>query len=131
MDRFRVDSSSRERPDKKLYSITERGQQQLKEWIAQTCEPTPIKDDLLVKIFAGHIVPTEIILTELEHHQKAHLEKLSTYKDLKQGYFKNLQELPEASKFQYLTLLNGISYETHWLAWCKQAIELLQTSGKL
>ncbi|MEH1897294.1 MAG: hypothetical protein V7K94_18720 [Nostoc sp.] len=65
-------------------------------------------------------------------YQKAHLEKLSTYKDLEQRYFKNLQELLEAVKFQYLTLLNGISYETHWLAWCNQVIELLnQTVKKL
>ena len=117
------------RPDKRLYSVTDLGEQHLKEWIAQSCEPTPIKDDLLVKIFAGHIVPKQIILAELEHHQEAHLKKLSTYKELEQCYFQNPQELPESGKFQYLTLLNGISYETHWLAWCNQAMELLiQTS---
>ncbi|MEH2304448.1 PadR family transcriptional regulator [Nostoc sp.] len=120
------------RPDKRLYSVTDLGQQHLKEWITQPCEPTPIKDDLLVKIFAGHIVPNEIILAELEHHQKAHLEKLSTYRDLEQRYFKDLQKLPEAAKFQYLTLLNGITYETNWLAWCNQVMELLnQTVEKL
>ncbi|MEH2322691.1 MAG: PadR family transcriptional regulator [Nostoc sp.] len=113
------------RPDKRLYSVTDLGEQHLKEWIAQPCEPTPIKDDLLVKIFAGHIIPNQIILAELEHHQEAHLKKLSTYKELEQCYFQNPQELPESGKFQYLTLLNGISYETHWLAWCKQVMELL------
>jgi Virulence activator alpha C-term len=99
-------------------------------WIAQPCEPTPIKDDLLVKIFAGHIVPKQIILAELEHHQKAHLKKLSTYHNLEQLYFQNPQELPEAGKFQYLTLLNGISYETHCLAWCYQVMELLYPLNK-
>ncbi len=113
------------RPDKRLYSVTDLGEQHLKEWIAQPCEPTPIKDDLLVKIFAGHIVPNQIILAELEHHQKAHLEKLSTYKNLEQRYFQKPQELPETGKFQYLTLLNGIAYETHWLAWCEQVMKLL------
>lgn len=113
------------RPDKRLYSVTDLGEQHLKEWIAQPCEPTPIKDDLLVKIFAGHIVRNQIILAELEHHQEAHLKKLSTYKELEQCYFQNPQELPASGKFQYLTLLNGISYETHWLAWCNQVRELL------
>ncbi|WP_193195941.1 PadR family transcriptional regulator [Nostoc sp. MG11] len=113
------------RPDKKLYRVTDLGAQQLKEWIAQPCEPTPIKDDLLVKIFAGYIAPSQIILAELEHHQKAHQEKLSTYKNLEQRYFQNPQELPEPARFQYLTLLNGIAYETYWLTWCDQAIRLL------
>ncbi|MBG1241102.1 hypothetical protein [Nostoc sp. NZL] len=49
----------------------------------------------------------------------------TTYKNLEQRYFQNPQELPESGKFQYLTLLNGISYETHWLTWCNQAMELL------
>ncbi len=120
------------RPDKKLYRVTDLGEQQLTEWIAQPCEPTPTKDDLLVKIFAGHVAPNQIILAELERHQKAHSEKLSTYKDLEQDYFQNPQELPESAKFRYLTLLNGIAYETYWIAWCDQAIQLLnQTIEKL
>ncbi|MBE9106269.1 PadR family transcriptional regulator [Nostoc cf. edaphicum LEGE 07299] len=113
------------RPDKRLYSVTDLGEQHLKEWIAQPCELTPIKDDLLVKIFAGYIVPNQTILAELEHHQKAHQKKLSKYKELEQRYFQNPQELPEPGKFQYLTLLNGISYEIHWLAWYNQLMELL------
>lgn len=114
------------RPDKKLYRVTDLGEQQLKEWIAQPCEPTPIKDDLLVKIFAGHIASNQMILAELERNQKAHLKKLSTYKDLEQECFQNPQELPESAKFQYLTLLNGITYETHWLAWCDQVIQTIE-----
>ncbi|MDM9384520.1 PadR family transcriptional regulator [Chlorogloeopsis sp. ULAP01] len=114
------------RPDKKLYQVTELGKQQLKEWIAKPCEPTPIKDDLLVKIFGGYAVSREVILAELERHQQAHLERLSTYKALEQQYFQNPQELSEPAKFRFLTLLNGISYETHWLAWCQQAIKLLR-----
>ncbi|MFN6537825.1 MAG: PadR family transcriptional regulator [Nostoc sp. EkiNYC01] len=113
------------RPDKKLYSVTDLGEQQLKEWIAQPCEPTPVKDDLLVKIFAGHVAPNQTILAELERHQKAHLERLSTYENLEQRYFQNPQELSESAQFQYLTLLNGITYERHWVTWCDRVIESL------
>ncbi|MEH2066999.1 MAG: PadR family transcriptional regulator [Nostoc sp.] len=114
------------RPDKKLYSVTDLGEQQLKEWIAQPCEPAPIKDDLLVKIFAGYVAPQETILAELERHQKAHLEKLSTYENLEQRYFQNPEQLPEPQQFQYLTLLNGITYERNWLAWCDRVIQSLK-----
>jgi len=118
------------RPDKKLYSVTDLGEQQLKKWIAQPCEPTPIKDDLLVKIFAARVASKETILAEIEQHQKAHLEKLSTYENLKQHYFRNPQKLSQPEQFQYLTLLNGISYEKHWLAWCDGVIELLKGNGE-
>ncbi|MDV2994100.1 MAG: hypothetical protein N4J56_003754 [Chroococcidiopsis sp. SAG 2025] len=113
------------KPDKKLYYVTEIGKQQLKSWMAEPSEPSPIKDDLLVKIFAGYLAPQAIAI-ELKRHQKAHQEKLAVYKAIEQKYFSNPQILSETEKFQYLTLLNGISYETHWLSWLDRAIELLK-----
>jgi len=113
------------RPDKKIYSVTQEGTVQLKEWIAQTSDPAAIKDDLLVKIFSGYIVSEHVILQELEHHRQAHSEKLSTYRDLEQKYFSNPKQLTQVAKFQYLTLRKGIRYEAEWVDWCNEAIELL------
>jgi len=113
------------KPDKKLYHVTETGKQQLRSWMAEPSEPSPIKDDLLVKIFAGYVAPQAIAI-ELKRHQKAHQERLAVYKAIEQKYFSNPQTLPETEKFKYLTLLNGISYETHWLAWIDRAMQLLK-----
>ncbi len=113
------------RPDKKLFSPTELGQQHLLEWIAQPSEPTPLKEELLVKIFAGYLVPRQLIVEELEHHRQAHQEKLSVFQALEQRYFQNPQELPLEAKFRYLTLCRGIGYETSWLTWCEQALQML------
>ena len=113
------------RPDKKLYTVTELGEQQLTEWIATPCLPMPIKDDLLVKIFASYTASPEIVLAELERHREAHLKRLSVYQVLEQRYFHNPQQLSNPAKSRYLTLLNGISYEIHWIAWCDKAIQIL------
>lgn len=113
------------RPDKKVYSVTQVGKQKLQEWIAQPCEPTIVKDDLLVKIFSGHIVSEHTILQQLEHHRQAHIQKLSIYRELEQKYFQNPQQLSQSAKFQYLTLRKGIRYETQWVEWCNEAMELL------
>lgn len=114
------------RPDKKLYSVTELGKQQLIEWMTQASEPTPIKDDLLVKIFAGYLAPQKTILEELKRHRQLHAQKLKTYQDIEQQYFQNLQDLSPQAKFRYLTLRKGIGYESDWIAWCDEAIELLK-----
>jgi DNA-binding PadR family transcriptional regulator len=118
--------SQENRPDKKLYSVTELGKQQLIEWMTQKSEPAAIKDDLLVKIFAGYLVPEPTIIEELEHHRKLHEEKLRIYQDIEQRYFQNPQALPQEAKFHYLTLRKGIGYENDWIAWCDEAIELLK-----
>jgi DNA-binding PadR family transcriptional regulator len=114
------------RPDKKIYSITELGKQKLQEWIAQPSEPMVFKDDLLVKIFAGYVVSPTIILAELENHRQAHQQRLEEYKIIQLKAFNNPNHLSLAAKYQYLTLRNGIRYETEWLAWCAEAIALLQ-----
>jgi DNA-binding PadR family transcriptional regulator len=118
--------SQENRPDKKLFSVTELGKQHLVEWMAQKSEPAALKDDLLVKLFAGYIVPEPIILKELEHHRNLHQEKLKVYQDIEQQYFQNPQSLSQQAKFRYLTLRKGIGYEADWIAWCDEALQLLK-----
>ena len=118
--------SQENRPDKKLFSVTELGKQHLVEWMAQKSEPAALKDDLLVKLFAGYIVPEPIILKELEHHRNLHQEKLKVYQDIEQQYFQNPQSLSQQTKFRYLTLRKGIGYEADWIAWCDEALQLLK-----
>jgi DNA-binding PadR family transcriptional regulator len=113
------------RPDKKLYNVTPEGKAHLQQWIAAPVEISPIKDDLLVKIFAGYVVPTETIIAELENHRVQHLERLSTYRDIEKQHFNNPETLPREKKFVYLTLRQGICYESEWLAWCEEAIKIL------
>ena len=51
------------RPDKKIYTLTTKGEEYLRSWIATPSTVSPLKDDLLVKIFAGSIVsPTTTTL---------------------------------------------------------------------
>ena len=113
------------RPDKKLYHITDSGKENLREWIAQPSEPTPIREDLLVKVLAGHLVSRPIILKELERRRQIHLEQLSIYKEWHQNYCQNLAELPLPEQCRCLTLRRGIRYETEWVVWCEEAIQML------
>ncbi|MDP8964528.1 MAG: PadR family transcriptional regulator [Cyanobacteriota bacterium] len=119
------------RPDKKLFSVTNWGQKQLTDWITQPCEPTPIKDELLVKVFVGYLVPRPILLEELRRHRETHLKKLSIYQDIQGQYFSPSQQLSVKDKFVYLTLRRGIRMETDAIAWCDEAIALLSQLEEL
>jgi DNA-binding PadR family transcriptional regulator len=50
------------RPDKKLYSVTELDKEQMRQWIGQPAEVSPVKEDILVKLHAGHLVAPEVLL---------------------------------------------------------------------
>jgi DNA-binding PadR family transcriptional regulator len=114
------------RPDKRIYTVTALGKQQLCEWIAESEEMAPIKDELLVKLYAGHLVSRQTIVSKLEMHYQQHQQRLAIYQDIKRQHFKNPQTLSKTLKFQYMTLLRGIHYETGWLAWCDEIMPLLK-----
>jgi Virulence activator alpha C-term len=109
--------------------VTDAGRSELSAWIAQPVDMAPIKDDLLVKIFAGYLVPEQTILAELAQHQIQHQERLQVYTTLEQKFFSRPEQLTIADRFRYITLRNGIRYETEWLAWCEEAIAFLGAEG--
>jgi DNA-binding PadR family transcriptional regulator len=113
------------RPDKKNYVVTAKGQDFLREWIAQPSTVGYPKDELLVKLFAGDLVDFQIILGELEHHRTQHQDRLDIYHSIEQQIFHNLEQLTIAQRYQYITLRQGIRLETEWLAWCAEAIDLI------
>ncbi|WP_309732376.1 PadR family transcriptional regulator [Chamaesiphon sp. OTE_75_metabat_556] len=125
------------RPNKKIYSLTSKGEETLRSWIEMPSTVSPLKDDLLVKIFAGSIVSPETIVTELKHHRMQHLESLHTYQAIAAQDFPDRwsktclrqSQLSNVGRYQYITLRQGIRFETEWLAWCAEAIDLLESAA--
>ncbi|MGF1570229.1 MAG: PadR family transcriptional regulator [Nodosilinea sp.] len=113
------------RPDKKLYRVTQDGQARLREWIAQPSNSSPVKDDLLVKLFVGYLVPPDTLLATLQHERAQHVAALEDYRTIERQYFAGPNALSPKARFQYITLRNGIHFETSWLAWCDETLETL------
>jgi DNA-binding PadR family transcriptional regulator len=115
------------KPDKKIFFVTEPGKAVLKDWIAQPSKCAPTKDDLLVKLFVGHLVPPATVQATLHHERAQHEATLAAYRDIESKYFLNGETLTPSAQFQYITLRNGIHYETGWLAWCDETLVTLET----
>ncbi|MGD1942783.1 MAG: PadR family transcriptional regulator [Leptolyngbyaceae cyanobacterium] len=114
------------RPNKKNYFITDRGKALLTDWMAVPSSLSPLKDDLLVKLFGGYLVDPDIILKELRHHRKLHQTRLVEYQAIEERFFPDVETLSPTAVYQYLTLRNGIQFEQGWLKWCDEAVSTLQ-----
>ncbi len=113
------------RPNKKLYTVTESGRQLLQEWIGQAEEEiTPLKSELLVKLSVGHAVPTETLLTMLTVYYQQHREQLKSYQAVARQYAQAPQ-MSRESQFQYLALRAGIRQQLAWVAWCEEVLGFL------
>ena len=85
----------------------------------------PTKDEFLIKLFKGNLVPLDSILKLISEQRLLHEEALETYFSIEKKYFSDPGQFSDAQHFQYLTLRNGIYFEQGWLKWCDEAIASL------
>ncbi len=114
-----------DRPDKKVYSVTSKGEEYLIDWIVEPNEPITTKVDLLAKFHVGYLVPTDVILEEIGRLKRIHEEGLSLYYQLEKKFFSDPASMSLKRRFRYLNLRRGIKYEIAWIEWFDEAIELL------
>ncbi|NEQ46589.1 MAG: PadR family transcriptional regulator [Leptolyngbya sp. SIOISBB] len=111
------------RLDKKIYSITQQGLDELIEWLHQPCEPTAIREDLGVMGLAGHLVAPEIITKEIGRRQEVHACAVQRLKRLDEPFRQNLKSLALKDLYQHLIIRRAIRYQEDWVAWCEEALQ--------
>lgn len=118
--------SQQDRPDRKVYRVTELGHQALLDWIEQPVKIDKVNDALLVKLYAGHLSDPRRLLEEVHQHKQVHERMLQTFLSLEQEY----QALSPQQKSQYtlpyLTLRRGILGERAWLQWAEEVEAFLE-----
>jgi DNA-binding PadR family transcriptional regulator len=118
------------RLDKKIYAITKQGQQELLDWLTQPCEPSAIREDLGVMGLAGHLVPSQVVIREIERRRKLHLEKLHHVKQLDEHFAQQLDALELKDLYMHLIIRRGIRYQEEWVAWCDEALAAIAQAVK-
>lgn len=118
------------RLDKKIYSITAKGQEELIDWLTQPKEPTAIREDLGVMGLAGHLVPSQVVYREIERRQKLHQEATQHLKKMDEHFVKNLDSLELKDLYMHLVIRRGIRYQEEWVAWCDEAIRAIEQAVK-
>ncbi|MEB3288499.1 MAG: PadR family transcriptional regulator [Leptolyngbya sp.] len=113
------------KPDKKIYSLTEAGRAELRRWYAEPTEPTPIREDLLVRVLAAPYVPEGRLMDELRRRRQIHADQLACYQAVDKDY-NALVDPPVVEQFRYLTLRRGMRYEQDWIDWIDEVLGFLK-----
>jgi DNA-binding PadR family transcriptional regulator len=113
------------RLDKKIYSITTQGQEELTNWLMKPTEPTTIREDLGVIGLAGHLIDVEVIVREIERRRQLHLEKAHQIQKLDEQFAQNLESLAHKDLYMHLIIRRAIRYQQDWVAWCDEALQLI------
>jgi DNA-binding PadR family transcriptional regulator len=113
------------RLDKKIYSVTDRGHQELVDWLIKPCEPAAIREDLGVMGLAGHLVSPQVVIREIERRRSLHLEMCNHVKKLDEYFAQHLDTLELKDVYMHLVIRRGIRYQEEWVAWCDEALDAI------
>ena len=119
-----------DRPDKKVYTITEAGREALRRWVAEPA-PVPIARDVLVlkaySLWLADPVPAAALFRE---HERRHREQLAAYEALHAHFAAAASaasgHLDAPDLAAYATLRRGIGYEREYADWCTWVAEHLE-----
>lgn len=120
------------RPAKNVYSITEKGREELKQWLILPVEHNPLRSELLLKIFWSKDIPIENIIEKIQKEKEDAEKNLQEY--LKVEKILKSQEGHEDKKnlVLWLATLNYGRYdEEAKIKWCEETLKSLETLKEL
>jgi len=119
-----------DRPNKRVYTVTEAGMAELERFAAAASKPSFIRDDLMVKVqTVDHVDPAPVI-EQLEERAVQAAAKIEIFDKLLHRLRGDLDEDTFLRQGQpigsYLTCLRGRRFEQEHHDWCLQVADLLR-----
>ncbi|MEU6313371.1 PadR family transcriptional regulator [Streptomyces sp. NPDC047014] len=109
------------RGQKKEYEVLPAGGAELARWVAESQDPKPMRDPLLLRIRAAGVVGPQGLGPELRRHLELHRRQLSQYEAIEAKDFPPGRDAVE-DRLRRLVLHGGIALETFWLHWLEEAL---------
>lgn len=115
------------KPNKKIYTITDRGRDELRRWVSQATPLPPQRYDLLVKLLAGSVVEKSVLLNEIRRYKKDIDGIRESCHSMQDACFSAAAEsMPDHEKVLYLALRRGVLLIDAQQEWLREVIDYLE-----
>lgn len=115
-----------DKPDKKRYHLTLSGKKDLQDWLNQPQSRPPVRDPLLVKLFAGDMLESDVLREDLEQLKQDWLAQLGYFRSIEHTYFRQPDSLSRQYRLQYMALRRGVTQITAGLEWIEEVEATLE-----
>jgi hypothetical protein len=126
---YRLAVIQQERPNKRMFSVTEAGIAELQQFAAASSKPSFIRDDLMVKVQAADHIDLAPVIKQLDARAVQATAKIELFDRILQRLRGGLDEdtfLRHGSPIgPYLTCLRGRRFEQENHDWCQRTARLL------
>jgi DNA-binding PadR family transcriptional regulator len=117
------------RPDKRVFTLTEHGREELHRFTSLPAKPAAMRDELVVKLQAVDVGDVHAVTKELMTRLDRAHAKLALYdrllREMLGGREQDVFERDTDRVGPYLTLMGGRMYEQTNIRWCNAALEVL------
>lgn len=111
---------------KRVYEVLPAGGDELRRWVGEVDDPTPLRDALMVRLRAEAVLGPEAgVVNDLRHRLERHRQQLVLYRQIEQRDFAD-RALTRAEQLQYLVLQSGLALEAAQAEFCEKALGLLE-----
>ncbi|MBN1468683.1 MAG: PadR family transcriptional regulator [Fusobacteriaceae bacterium] len=110
---------------KNTYIITEKGREEFREYMMQSCEEEKMKSELLLKMAFGYLIPKEYNLKNLEEFRNRELKKKKEYEKIDKHLIE-FEEGKEIYTYNSMTLNMGKKLNEAQLKWVEESIETIK-----
>jgi len=120
----RVDTPAKNDRKRNVYTLTPAGRDNLKNWLIEPFEDVQLRNELLLKLFFGKLVPIEVSIEHLEQYKKELKNKLYLFREIEHelSIIDSLESI-----YSLITLDHGIRQVSTSLEWCDKAIKKLKS----
>ena len=111
---------------KRAYRVLPAGTDELRRWVAESEDPRPQRDALMVRIRAEAAIGPAGLADEMRRHLALHEAKLALYKSFEQRDFASESDSRER-RLQYVLLKGGIAQEELAINMAREALRILES----
>lgn len=121
-----------DKPDRRLYHITDTGRVDLRNWLeTPLTEIEPTKDTLLLKLYFSAQLDKETVLTQLRLQRALHKQQLALLVNVSKSLIEqSVQDNPTLKRdglMWEITRRNGELFEEAYIRWLEEAIERIES----
>lgn len=109
------------KPDRRIYSITEKGRERLKEWLAVPPQPEIPRNEMLLKLFFGEQIPTQILIGYVERMAEDRRALLEVLERVEREEIDKNQHCPGAPYWRMATHYGQMQMRAH-LRWAEETL---------
>ncbi len=117
------------RPNKTIYTITDAGLDRIQIWSRELSERPPVRDNMLVKLYALDHVDLDALTTEIANRLAKHRARLATYERILAKRYSG-KEMGMRETGWLLGLRVGLMTERGYVSWCKEALDAIASVRK-